>query len=169
MTRRWREPVSNPRSLSSIVVDPRRWRGNRGRPCERPFLHGGTDGSNPAPSSGESRANLTWTAHSRSAPSASIQGPWGAPPSLTLPEGVRPALNGDDRRSRRQDALQALPSLAEWQRVAREGRRPRRRAAVRPARGRRRAASRSRRPRSPTRQPRDVTARQRRCERRHED
>jgi hypothetical protein len=57
MTLSWREPDSNHRSLSGIVADPSRWRGNRRRASERPFLYGGTDGSNPVPSSGDSGAN----------------------------------------------------------------------------------------------------------------
>jgi hypothetical protein len=52
-TRRWREPDSNHRSLSGIVTDPSRWCGNRRRASKWPFLYGGTDGSNPVPSSGE--------------------------------------------------------------------------------------------------------------------
>src|SRR6266550_2411353 len=44
-------------------ADPSRWRGNRRRSSERPFLYGGTDGSNPVPSSGESGTNCTATRH----------------------------------------------------------------------------------------------------------
>src|SRR6266446_7845930 len=39
-------------------ADPSRWRGNRRRSSERPFLYGGTDGSNPVPSSSESATKL---------------------------------------------------------------------------------------------------------------
>src|SRR6266446_2854426 len=39
-------------------ADPSRWRGNRRRSSERPFLYGGTDGSNPSSSSSESATKL---------------------------------------------------------------------------------------------------------------
>src|SRR6266481_1205038 len=54
----WREVDSNLRSLSGNVVDPNRWRGKDIGRRKRRFLYGGTDGSNPVPSSGESGANL---------------------------------------------------------------------------------------------------------------
>jgi hypothetical protein len=69
MTHRWRKPDSNRRSLSGIVADPSRWRGNRRRAPERPFLYGGTDGSNPVPSGGESGANLIFGGESHRSPS----------------------------------------------------------------------------------------------------
>jgi hypothetical protein len=59
-TRWWRKWDTNHRSLSGVVADPSRWRGNRRRTSERPFLYSGTDGSNPVPSTGESGELRIW-------------------------------------------------------------------------------------------------------------